>query len=904
MGGSSKKQTIGYRYYLGIHMVWVHAADRLLNIKFDKKAAWQGDSTGGEIYVSAESLFGGEKKEGGVSGFIDVEMGHADQMENAYLQSQLGANIPAFRKVVSLVLKQFYLGMNPYLKLMSARFQRIHKTTDDAVMWYDAKAAIPLAGTGEAETYILNETDFGWEYKIVAHHSNPGTTNLDFPTSGTTLNGQGPFGSGSYTSWNTAWPEATILWARQTVPCIPGGQYILRFQVENGGLVWINGTLVGIVNQSNSSVSGNPVQEFDIPVELTSTGFFEVKTKSFDETGSHGATYNIISIRRPTITGDADMNPAHIIREALVDPDWGMGYLAADIDDVSFMAAADQLYAEQMGISIVWDRQMPLEEFIKEIVRHINAALYVGRTTGKFVLKLIRDDYDVGDLITLDKTNVDKVDSFSYATFGEHVNSVSVGYWDSLTNTKASVTESDPALVQMEGTVINTTIQYPGFTNGIIAGRVCRRDLASLSRPLRSCTIYATAAEAKDLNIGDPFIFDPTDLWPNPTAPLEPVVMRAMGLALGDGLNNKVRITAMQDAFALPLSGGTDGPDPIWEDPNTPAVAATERLVTEAPYFELLQQESDQVAVDALLTTYPDAGFVLATAERPASNAINMEILTDSGAGYESTANADFSPTAVLDADVDFDDTAWTIANGVELSNITLGTRCQVDDEECVVTAVSDTALTVGRGVIDTVPRKHVIGAKIFFHDEYAQLAQVQFADGESVDVKLLTVSGSNKLLEGAAPVDSVTMASRAIRPYPPGKIRIDGVTEPVSASGPTVVTWTHRDRVLQADQLVDTEAASVGPNEYTRYALRIFDDMDVLLVEKLNIAGVTATFDLTFTGDITIELYSISNYGESWQKHERTFAYTAEAAVVDVITSDDWVIPNGPIIDGGEVIP
>jgi hypothetical protein len=126
----------------------------------------------------------------------------------------------------------------------------------------------------------------------------------------------------------------------------------------------------------------------------------------------------------------ADMNPAHIIRECLTDTEWGMGYSEADIDDASFIAAADTLFDEQMGISILWQRENTIEAFVQDIIRHIDAALYVDRRTGKFVLKLIRDDYDPNALITLTPDNIERVENYKRPAFGDLVNSVTVIYDD------------------------------------------------------------------------------------------------------------------------------------------------------------------------------------------------------------------------------------------------------------------------------------------------------------------------------------------------------------------------------------------------------------------------------------------------------------------------------------------
>ena len=126
MGGISKAQTVGYKYYLGVHMVFCHGPiDKIIRIDFDDKTAWTGNATGGQITISAENLFGGQKREGGVSGAVDIDMGGDTQTPNSYLVSKLGSMVPGFRGVVSAVFRQVYLGMNPYLKRPSFWGQRI-----------------------------------------------------------------------------------------------------------------------------------------------------------------------------------------------------------------------------------------------------------------------------------------------------------------------------------------------------------------------------------------------------------------------------------------------------------------------------------------------------------------------------------------------------------------------------------------------------------------------------------------------------------------------------------------------------------------------------------------------------------------------------------------------------------
>jgi len=134
MGGGGKGKvevTIGYKYYAGLHMVFCDAADALLAIAVGDKTAWTGNVTSNStIYINQPNLFGGEEREGGIQGNVDVMFGRDSQGVNSYLLSKLGSNTPAFRGVVSLVAKQIYLAaLNPYIKPWKAKLKRIPAKT-------------------------------------------------------------------------------------------------------------------------------------------------------------------------------------------------------------------------------------------------------------------------------------------------------------------------------------------------------------------------------------------------------------------------------------------------------------------------------------------------------------------------------------------------------------------------------------------------------------------------------------------------------------------------------------------------------------------------------------------------------------------------------------------------------
>lgn len=871
MGGSSKKVTVGYKYYLGMHMVLCHGPiDRIKWIKVDDRIAWQGNNTGGRINVSAENLFGGESREGGISGAVDIAMGRPTQGRNDYLQARLGSSIPAFRGVVGAILRQCYLGLNPYLKKWAMRGQRIHVRQDGLPQWYDAKAEIG----GD----LVGITGY-WQYQYAAN----ALPVPAIPSGGWSGPSRAPFGrKGPSSSWvppypiNTSWPHDTGLWLKTTVECDGLQPVHLYGQVENAAFVYWDGQLVGSVNPTNVDVTTPIYIDVTIPVSSAAKGTHTIHIFALDDFEPYGDSDNTYVYCE--VDQHADMNPAHIIRECLTDPDWGMGYQESDIDDASFITAADTLFDEQMGISLLWDRQIPIEDFVNEIVKHISAALYVDRTTGKFVLKLIRDDYDVEDLLVLDEQDIEKVEGATRPTFGELVNSVTVNYWQASTGKTASVTVQDSALIQMQGAVINTTLQYPGFTNSNIASRVALRGLRTFSTPLLSCTVYASR-KAAQLNIGDAFVMN----WPD--LDINNVVVRVSGMALGDGKSNKVKLTVMEDVFATPAVAVVTPSDDVWEDPNQAAEPSPYRLAFETPYYEVVQAIG-QTDADTKLATNPELGYVAVAAVRP-GNAINATLSINSGAGYEDSAVVDFCPTAILVGNVGPMSTSWVITSGVDLDLVEVGTHAQIDGELVRIDAIdtSTGALTVGRGVLDTAPRAHADGARIFFWDVYSGSDQVEYVDGETIYLKVLPTTGLGSLPIAEAPEDSVTLDQRALRPYVPGRFRIDGLDYPVEIfTNNPLVSWAHRDRVQQtAGTLIDHTAGDIGPEVGTTYTIQVYNESGVLEAEHAGVTGTSLLVDLSAlpSEEATIMLWSERGGLRSWQAALATFTFPFAAIFI-----------------------
>lgn len=831
MGGGGE-QTVGYQYYLGIHAVCTMGpVDKVVALKVGGKLAWQGGTAGGSIVINQPNLFGGDSSEGGVSGTIDFLNGGPDQGVNDYLASKLNDLVPAFRGVSSFVFRQCYLGNNPYLKPWSFVMQRIFTRQDGIEQWYSAKAAIPcgtsisIGGSVEVDVPItgMSNTQAPSSTSVTIN-----ANNLSGLTATSTVVITKPVGL-TYQAWS-AWPTDDSMAGGG--PPVPGQTWANHFNVSAGG----NDSFFFFADNPNlyptAQAAEAGVQSF-LPVSFTgfdSYTFFIWDPAPADDRGG----LSIVATVTETIL---DMNPAHILRECLTDPDWGMGYNEADIDDTTFMAAADTLFSEGMGMSLLWDSQTELGDFITTILNHIDATIYVDRTSGKFVLKLIRNDYVVADLIELTEDDIDQVQDFKRAQFGELTTSVTVQYWDSLTNTQGSVVVQDIALEAMQQAVVNTTLQYTGFTNSVIATKVAQRDLRTLSSQIATCTLY-TSRKAKDLQVGDVFLMT----WPD--YELTKVPMRITGMAYGDGKTNRIRLTVTEDIFSVDANTFVAvRTPPVWADPNGPPVAPTLHKAFEMPYLELVQQQT-QNTVDSTLATDPLMGIVGVACGRPSQGSINAEINSDAGSGYTDVGTADFCPTAKLAIDIDRMIVTFSINNADELDLVPLGSWCQIDDEIMDIVALSDTSITVKRGCLDTLPALHSTGAVLYFWDKFPSADPTQYDAGETINIKLTPKTGSGTLDLTKAPVDTVTLANRAIRPYPPGNLKINGTYFPPQVEGDLVLTWAHRDRTQQTGgSLLGFTDASVGPETGTTYTLKVYNGSNALVRTVSGINDVTTTY-------------------------------------------------------------
>lgn len=843
-----KKQTIGYKYFASGHFVLCHGPiDAITKISFQDKDAYLNEENANKtIYINKPSLFGGDEQSGGVQGNIELLFGHADQQKSSVLQricakisNAFGGLISAYRGVCSVVFDNVYIGTAPNMPDSKWRVKRIHTRHDGQVQWYDEKAEINFNNLVGQQ---LGPTSGGWKYKQV-----PLTDSLDYSLPSYDDEnwsvGRMPFASASgqpYAEVNgfpsamgTYWALNTAIWLRKKFTVTSKAEINLEIFIDNVADVWVNGSqLVNSVDTTQSRIS------FSIPSNIIKIGENLIVLRGRDDaaTSTGDFTYAAFKLDQSGST-EADINPAHIIRECLTNTIWGVGVAESNIDDASFKKAADILSDEQMGMSIKWTDSTSINEFVDNVKEHINGQLYLDRITNKWNLYLIRDDYDVADLISLNESNIRNLD-FERRTLAECVNSVTVTYWDRERGKDSTVTVQDIARIAQQGGVISQSIDYKGFTNSDLASRVSLRDLKTLSSTLASVSFDVDESFSEAWHEGMPFKLSDESYG------LSEAVMRIRTIKRGDGINNTVYVEAIEDSFSSPMQSVVEYVPPITSGDSTAKNATA--IAFEVPYIELVEQYG-QDEVDAKLSNYPDLGYVGMAAIRPNNQHVNASLYVDSGAGYDERATLDFCPSASLKTNIGYMDSSFELESVAEFELLQVNHRIQVNDE--IMAFVSFDAVTnvinVKRGCFDTVPQKHEAGSKVFGWDNYSGIDDLEYLSGEVLSLKALTLTGSDVLELSEATTHSLTLSSRAIRPYPPANVQINSEYFPSEIETDLILTWVDRNRLQETGgtplSFFD-DGIMIEANTQTHLILSQIDENQVVLAtSNANVTGATS---------------------------------------------------------------
>lgn len=923
--GGNKPVVTGYKYYAGFQAVLCRGPiDGLIKITFDQeKVAWTNPTPVIDqlIAINEPNLFGGEEREGGVVGNMALWSGKPDQAVDPYLLEHFfeagtttpATNIPAFRDVASIVWYGGELSANNYyMKPFKPTASRIYTKEYGERQWYPKRAGIGEIVKERIAVYFALDasgsmsemTDNGhtrFENLITAAYGtfdyllelveNEDLIAVDicvcFWGTDETVRS-----TATYREIDAAKITALKTWADTHGPgyktYFPAGLLDAEdfFTNTDAGYRHIILTLTdGFPSANNTGYTELDIAEAanTILTGLTNVSYYAFNIDLADTTYSEYLDMNqspvlldgadptdIKSKIIPFILWYLDMNPAHIIRECRTSRLFGSALDESKLNDTSFKAAADTLYDENFGLSFLWNRESDVNEFIDTVLEHIDGTLYEDFSTGKLCLYLIRNDYDVETLLTLDKSNIKEVSGFKRNLLGDLVSSVSVKYWNRQTGVNSVEKARNVVLEGIQDDINHKDISCEGIVNKGLANKVAHRYLRHLSSPTYICEISCNR-DAEILHKGSPFLFY------HDSYVSAPVVMRVSEIDYGSDTNQEIKISCIQDIFTFETQLGVFSNQQITEyvDPiNKPAVSILEK-VQEIPYYILATTKGDNYAA----SFDEDSSIIVGAIVKPTKDSMYASLWSDKGSGYIEYAKVSFSGYGIIDGALNAElETTLTLSFQSELETIAVGDFLEIidgDNSEFVkISGITDDIdfliFQVKRGVLDTVPLAHGSNCYVLYWQYNASSDNQEYLTGETIDFKFTSVTPKGKLDLADANEINLTIAGRLHRPISAANVLINAASYPATVNGDLNIEWSHRNRLTQTAYIVEQGDASLPPEDDTYYTIEGKDSLDVVFYTFSGIIGNTHIIPNsvlpTVGTEITITVGTIRGVTPSWQ--------------------------------------
>lgn len=855
MGKGGKPKVEVTEYSMSEHFgICTGPIDALLSIIIKEKTAWTGAITEQASFnIDKPELFGGIKKEGGVVGKVHVFPGESSQLLTDNLALKLGrpsgSNCPAFRGLASIFFygktgnEGFYWSANtPFLPGVWTRLQRILKRSDGTAQWYPEKAAIPI---GTEELIYVNQS------VEIDGFFDSGETLTEVASRGISFDGFQTTDEVTFTREDIVGERAIDIIANRWMHRL----FIIRDDDPADFVQW------GDDGQYDTEVlAWDAVDE----PSITLTGSTKY-TVGFLDAGGYGDNSGSIAIHVEGGTFNAyDMNPAHIIHECLTDITWGMGTPISALDNAAFTEAADTLYGEQFGLSMIWTRQASIQDFVQEVLDHIQGVLFVDPSTGLLTLKLIRGDYDAETLPVITPDNAD-LTSFSRKLWGDIVNEIVVTWTNPENEQEETITAQDLASIATQGAIVSDGRNYYGVRSARLAQDLAYRDLRSAGQPLATCEAEVDRTQWR---LRPASVLKLT--WPEYS--ISELVMRVTSIDYGKPGEPTIKLSLIEDVYGLDIGSYDTPPETEWVDPaSEPTPIETVEIFT----LPLFMAADTTVAAFVESPEYPEVlAGILATTDN--TDTFEYELWDDVSLANGSTSSESIATNNIigrgeLAADLD----AEALSAAVSFDSITgqtfptvggfaiIGEEGEAGNE---IALIDSEDFNLIRGVLDTVPRAWPAGTPVWFVD-----GSTLFEDplvrsaGETVDYRLLPRTSQGLLPYASASVESATLTERPWLPNRPANVTAYGEawsdqTNWIDATGRTdpwvTVTWANRNRLMEDSQVLSWTAATMTPETGQTTTIEVLDASGAVLTTHDGLTGTSFDVpDASFGGESIVRL-------------------------------------------------
>lgn len=842
-GGSAKMQVAEYR--MSIHFgICNGPVDHIAGLYIGEKEMWTGKlDMPGSIIIDKDDLFGGIKKEGGVRGTLTYMPGDDTQVMPEYLAEKYGktsATMWAYRGISTIFFHEH----------MNVGGSRLGTPPSPAVGYvnFSGNPANNDTVTIDGTVYTFKTSPSGTNQVLIGVDADATMSFLAGAINGgsSSIFGSEFFGLFSTQANRTCYAESEA------------GNDRVKIIARKAGAAGNQLTLAessSVLAVSGSTLSGGWGGGTGTWIDQwLSTVFSAIGDKGF----YLGANNPYLKTMWAKVARSAkgldtryekiwrndeefDCNPAHIIFECLFNRVWGMGAPLSAVDVRSFEKCAKTLYDEAFGLSLMWSRSTSIEDFVTEVLDHIEATLFINPRTGLLTLRLIRGDYDVETLRVFDPAN-STVENFSRKYWGETINEIVVTWTNPENEQDETVAAQDLANIAMQGGIVSDGRNYYGVRSADLAMQLAQRDLRAASYPIATCDLVVNR-EAWDLLPGDVCkIVSPDDN-------ITEIIMRVGPVDYGKPGETEIKVALAEDVFALATAQYSTPPGSEWEDGSEDPLPAAFRYFFTLPYF-LVQQQIVSTTLESV--AYPTV-FSGALAGQTGSDTAFYELHgtvvdTVGNITQEQIGTYSIVSHAALAADLDAEPTSMvasfagrTQGAGPSVGGFVIigGSGNLGEDlvEIAAIKSISESGFELYRGVLDTVPRAWPANTEVWFFGATQLIAdQDPRAATEVVDYWVLPKTSQGTLPIAQAPQDTFELSARPWLPTRPANVLVNGEAfeAVVDCEGldEVPVTWATRNRLLEDSQVLPWWEDSVAPEAGQTTRIEVYDlDGDLLEV-------------------------------------------------------------------------
>lgn len=514
-----------------------------------------------------------------------------------------------------------------------------------------------------------------------------------------------------------------------------------------------------------------------------------------------------------------DANVVHIIYEVMTNSDWGMGNSTGAINVTSFTAAAQTVFDEGIGISILWREQQYGEEFIAKMLEYIDGVIFTNPRDGLLTIKLIRGDYDASTLFNINPSNA-TLNNYERKMWGETINEIVVTWTNPENEEEETVSIQDLGNISMQGSIVSDSRDFKGVRNSNLAMRLGARDLRVASSPLLTCRATVNRS-AWDIVPGS--VVKVT--WPEHG--MVDVIMRVMEPDYGKSSDSKIKVRLVEDIYAIDAGDYYAPPGSSWVNQKIDPKPLDHSLVITLPNYILARKLPTGATATASLV-YPEVLLSVLGGD-PASDISQYRIAHEQATPGGTTEwvgdkrMRSLLSYSTLGVALQFSTSTSlmmpntpTAGAGVRSESLALIGGADNEQELCLITEVSDVGVTVRRGLLDTVPRAWPSGTPVWFIPRDVDIIdETKRVADQPVTYRLLSVTSKGRLRIAAAPDLDYVATARPWMPFRPANCKVNGFAEgPVNAVGATTLalTWSNRNRTVEDSVLLSWNAGSVTP--------------------------------------------------------------------------------------------